>query len=162
MKRRHATRLIRVLGSAGALWLLVAFPIAQGEPSTPIVKVPGPYPYDEPVRIPAPQGSDPFVLPSPAPFPYPEPSSSLASNEGRSSASNRARRRLTPENVRKAVFKYNGVAEIFAFLAALPADVSIFDPQLGRPRPLVKRGRVIKKNVAWLRKRGQVAAHKQS
>jgi hypothetical protein len=162
MKRRYATRLIRVLGSAGLLWFLVAFPVTQGEPSTPVVKVPGPYPYDEPARIPLPQGSDPFVMPSPAPFPYADTSSSLASREERSSASNRAQRRLTPENVRKVVFKYNGVAEFFAFLAALPADVSVFDPKLGRPRPLVKGGRVIKKNVAWLRKREQVAAHKQS
>jgi hypothetical protein len=62
--------------------------------------------------------------------------------------------------VRKAAFKYNGVASFCGFLAALPADVSVFDPKLGRPRALVKGGHVIRKNVAWLHKRKQVAVHK--
>jgi hypothetical protein len=62
--------------------------------------------------------------------------------------------------VREAAFRYNGVANFCGFLAALPADVSVFDPKLGRPRAIVKGGHVIRKNVAWLRKRKQAAAHK--
>jgi hypothetical protein len=57
--------------------------------------------------------------------------------------------------VRKAAFKYNGVANFCGFLTALPADVGVVDPKLGRTRALVTEGRVIPKNVAWLRKIGK-------
>ena len=69
-------------------------------------------------------------------------------------------RPLTPKAVREAAFKYNGVANFCGFLAALPADVSVFDPKLGRARTLVKGGQVIRQNAAWLRKHKQAAAHK--
>jgi hypothetical protein len=62
--------------------------------------------------------------------------------------------------VREAAFKFNGVANFCGFLAALPADVSVFDPKLGRPRALVKGGHVVRTNVTWLHKREQTAAHK--
>ena len=64
-----------------------------------------------------------------------------------------ARRLLTAKAVREAAFKYNGVPDFCEFLAALPANVSVFDPKLGRTRTLVQGGRVIRKNVTWLRKR---------
>jgi hypothetical protein len=54
--------------------------------------------------------------------------------------------------VRKAAFKYNGVASFWGFLVAIPADVGVFDSKLSRTRTLVKGGRVMPKNVAWLRK----------
>jgi hypothetical protein len=73
-----------------------------------------------------------------------------------------ARRPLTAKAVRQAAFKYNGVANFCGFLAALPADVSVFDPKLGKTRALVKGGHVIHKNAAWLRKHKQAAAHEQS
>jgi hypothetical protein len=62
---------------------------------------------------------------------------------------------LTAKTVREAAFKYNGVANFCGFLAALPADVGVLDKKLGRTRALVKGGRVIPKNVAWLRKSKQ-------
>jgi len=66
-----------------------------------------------------------------------------------------ARRPLTPKAVREAAFKYNGVPDFCEFLSALPANVSVFDPKLGTRRTLVQGGRVMRKNVAWLRKRKQ-------
>jgi hypothetical protein len=57
--------------------------------------------------------------------------------------------------VREAAFKYNGVPEFCEFLATLPANVSVFDPQLGRTRTLVKGDQVVRKNVAWFRKNNQ-------
>ena len=70
-----------------------------------------------------------------------------------------ARRPLTAKAVREAAFKYNRVPDFCEFLAALPANVSVFDPKLGRTRQL-QGGRVIRKNVTWLRKRKQ--AHLKS
>lgn len=57
--------------------------------------------------------------------------------------------------MREAAFKYNGVPDFCEFLAALPANVSVFDPKLGRTRTLVQGGRVMRQNVTWLRKRKQ-------
>ena len=71
-----------------------------------------------------------------------------------------ARRPLTPKTVREAAFKYNRVPNFCGFLAALPADVGVLDPKLGKTRELVKGGRVVPKNVAWLRKHKRDAAHK--
>ena len=41
------------------------------------------------------------------------------------------------------------------FLAALPAKVSVFDPNLGRIRTVVEGNHIVRKNVTWLRKRQQ-------
>jgi hypothetical protein len=60
--------------------------------------------------------------------------------------------RSPPKTVREAALKYNGVPNFCGFLAALPADVGVLDPKLGRTRELVKGGHVVPKNVAWLRK----------
>ena len=129
--------------------------------ATPTIKVPGPYPYETPVQVPAPPlVSDSSPVPSPAPFPYPESSPSLSTAPDRDPGTANARRPPTAKAVREAAFKYNGVANFCGFLAALPANVSVFDPKLGRPRALVQGGRIIRKNVAWLRKPKQAAAHK--
>jgi hypothetical protein len=162
MKRHRATALIGIMEIAG-LMILVPLPIGKLEPAIPTVKVPGAYPYETPVQVPAPPPvSDSSPLPSPAPFPYPESSSSLSPSQDRDSRIADTRRPLTARAVREAAFKYYGVANFCGFLAALPADVSVFDPKLGRTRALVKGGRVIRKNVAWLRKHKQAAAHEQS
>jgi hypothetical protein len=151
MKRTHAPKLIGISG----LMILLAFPAERIHSAIPTVKVPGPYPYETPVQVPAPTISESSVLPTPAPFPYPESSSPLSAAPDHASQIASARRPLTAKAVREAAFKYNGVPEFCEFLAALPADVSVFDPKLGRTRTLVQRGRVIRKNVTWLRKRKQ-------
>ena len=162
MKRTHAPTLIGIIGTAGGVMILLAFPVGKVEPAIPTVKVPGAYPYEETVRIPTPPPvAESSPAPSPAPFPYPESSPSLTAAQDRDSRIANARRPLTAKAVREAAFKYNGVPDFCGFLAALPADVSVFDPKLGRTRPLVKAGRVIRKNVAWLRKH-KPAAHEQS
>ena len=156
MKRHRATKFIGIMGIAGGLAILLAFPTEIIHSATPTVKVPGPYPYETPVQVPAPPPvSDSSPLPSPAPFPYPESSSSLSAASDHPSQIASTRRPLTAKAVREAAFKYNGVPDFCEFLAALPADVSVFDPKLGRPRTLVKGGRVVRKNAAWLRKRKQ-------
>ena len=143
--------------------ILLGFPIGKVESAIPTIKLPGAYPYETPVQVPVPPPvSDSSPLPSPVPFPYPESSSSLSASQDRDSRTANARRPLTAKAVREAVFKYNGVANFCGFLAALPADVSVFDPKLGRTRTLVKGGRVIRQNVTWLRKRKQAAAHEQN
>jgi len=160
MKTRRATRLTAIIGIVGGLAILVAFPAERVHSQISTVKTPGPYPYETPAQVPVPPPDwDSSPLPSPAPFPYPESSTSLAAQE-RDSRPTGARRPVTPKAVREAAFKYNGVANFCGFLAALPADVSVFDPKLGGQRSLVKGGQVIRKNVAWLRKRKQTEAHK--
>ena len=156
MKRTHAPTLIGIIGIAGGLMIMFAFPVGKLEPAVPTVKVPGAYPYEETVRVPvSPPVWDSSVLPTPAPFPYRESSPSLSVALDRDSRTASTRRPLTAKAVREAAFKYNGVPDFCEFLAALPADVSVFDPKLGRPRTLVKGGRVVRKNAAWLRKRKQ-------
>jgi len=135
--------------------ILFAFPVGKVEPAIPTIKLPGPYPYETPVQVPAPQTAESTVLPSPAPFPYRESSPSLSASQDRDSRTANARRPPTAKAVREAAFKYNGVPDFCEFLAALPADVSVFDPKLGRTRTLVQGGRVLRKNVAWLHKRQQ-------
>ena len=163
MKRTHSPTMIGIIGIAGGLMILFAFPVGKIESATPTIKVPGPYPYETPVQVPAPPPvSDSSSLPSPAPFPYSESSPSLSAAQDRDSRTANARRPITAKAVREAAFKYNGVPGFCEFLAALPADVSVFDPKLGKTRTLVKGGRVIRKNVAWLRKRKQAAAEEQS
>jgi hypothetical protein len=159
MKRTHALTLIGIVGIAGGLMLMFAFPIRKLEAAVPTVKVPGPYPYEETVRVPAPPPVwDSSPLPSPAPFPYSESAPSLSVSQDRDSQTANARRPLTAKAVREAAFKYNGVPDFCEFLAALPADVSVFDPKLGRTRTLVKGSRVIHKNVTWLNKRQQAGS----
>jgi hypothetical protein len=152
LKRTHASTLIGIIGIAAGLTVLLALPIQKIDSAIPTIKVPGAYPYEEAVRIPMPTPSvEASPAPSPAPSLYRE--SSFAPVRGSRIAN--ARRSLTPKAVRKAAFKYNGVANFCGFLTALPADVGVLDPKLGRTRELVKGGRVIPKNVAWLRKHRQ-------
>jgi hypothetical protein len=157
MKRTYAPTLIGIIGIAGGLMILLAFPVEKVEPAIPTIKVPGPYPYETPVQLPAPPPtiSESSVLPTPAPFAYRESSPSLSAAQDRDSRTANTRRPLTTKAVREAAFKYNGVPDFCEFLAALPADVSVFDPKVGRTRTLVQGGRVLRKNVAWLRKRKQ-------
>ena len=148
----HASRLAGIAGIAGGVMTVLGFPIGKVESATPSVKAPGPYPYETPVQIPVPPPiPESSALPSPAPFPY---SDSLATGHPvRDLRTENVRHPPTAKAVREAAFKYNGVANFCGFLAALPADVSVFDPKLGTTRALVKGGRVVRKNVAWLRKR---------
>jgi hypothetical protein len=153
MKRTHAPTLIGIIGLAGGLVILFAFPIRKVESAIPTIKVPGPYPYETPVEVPAPPAvSDSSPLPSPAPFPYPESLPPASAGQDHNSRMANARRPLTAKAVREAAFKYNGVPDFCEFLAALPANVSVFDSKIGRTRTLVQGGRVVRKNVAWLRK----------
>jgi hypothetical protein len=125
------------------------------------IKTPGPYPYETPVQFPAPPPViDSSPLPSPAPFPYSEPSPTpaTASHDSRSPAS---RHPLTAKSVREAAFKYNGVSHFCGFLAALPANVSVYDPKLGQSRALVQAGQVVRKNVVWLHKHKDLHEHQQ-
>ena len=134
---------------------MLAFPIEKVEPAIPTIKVPGPYPYETPVRVPAPDMAESRVIPTPAPFPYVESPLSPAVVQDRDSRAAEPRRPLTAKAVREAAFKYNGVPDFCEFLAALPANVSVFDPKLGRTRTLVKGDQVVRKNVAWFRKQKQ-------
>ena len=152
MKRTHSPTLIGITGIAGGLMILFAFPVGKVEPAIPTIKVPGPYPYETPVRVPAPAISESSVLPTPAPYPYAESASSIPAAQERDSRPEGPRRPITAKAVREAAFKYNGVPEFCEFLAVLPANVSVFDPKLGRTRTIVQGGRVMPKNVAWLRK----------
>jgi hypothetical protein len=148
LKRTYASTLIEIIGIATGLTVLLAVPIEKIDSAIPTVKVPGPYPYETPVQVPAPPlVSDSSPVLSPAPSLYRESTSAPV----RDSRIANTRRPLTAKAVRKAAFKYNGVANFCGFLAALPADVSVFDPKLGRTRTLVKGGHVIRKNAAWLR-----------
>jgi hypothetical protein len=152
MKKNHSPTLIGIIGIAGGLMILFVFPISKIEPAVPTIKVPGAYPYEEAVRIPLPESA---ALPSPAPFPYRESAPSIAATQDRDSRPTNTRRPLTAKAAREAALKYNGVPDFCGFLAALPADVSVFDPKLGRPRAVVKGGRVVRENAAWLRNRKQ-------
>jgi hypothetical protein len=154
MKRTHAPILIGIIGIAGGLMIMFGFAIEKAEPAIPTVKVPGAYPYEETVRVPVPPPVwDSSVLPTPAPFPYRESSPSLSASQDRDSRTANTRLPLTAKAVREAAFKYNGVPDFCEFLAALPANVSVFDPNLGKTRTLVQGGRVLRKNVTWLNKR---------
>jgi hypothetical protein len=153
MKRIYAPTLMGIIGTAGGLTVLLAFPVEKIHPAIPTIKVPGAYPYEETVRIPAPPPlPESSPLPSPAPFSY---SDSLSPAPARYSQTAKPRRPLTAKTVRKTAFKHNGVPSFCGFLAAFPADVGVFDSKLGRTRALVKGGRVIPKNVVWLRKHEQ-------
>lgn len=135
--------------------ILIGFPIEKVEPAIPTIKVPGPYPYETPVQVPAPDIAESRVVPTPAPFPYAGSSPSSAIAQDRNSRTAESRRPLTAKEVREAAFKYNGVPDFCGFLAALPANVSVFDPNLGTTRALVRGDQVVRKNVAWFHKRKQ-------
>ena len=158
MKTRLATALSGIIRIGGGLAILVAFPAEGVHSGVPTLKTPGPYPYETPGQVPAPPPVlDSSPLPSPAPFPYPESSSSPSAARDHDSRTAGARRPITAKAVREAAFKYNGVANFCGFLAALPANVSVYDPKLGKSRALVESGHVIRKNVTWLRKRKEAA-----
>jgi len=150
MKRLHKTTLIGTIGMAGGL--MIAFPVEKVEPAVQSVKVPGAYPYEENARVPAPIIVDTSEVPTSVPFPYQQSSPPQPAPQDRDSRTASARHPFTTKAVRQAAFKYNGVSNFCAFLAALPANVSVFDSKLGATRPLVEGGRVVRKNVAWLRK----------
>jgi hypothetical protein len=151
MKRTHAPTLIEFIGVTGGVMILLGFTAGKVEPAMPTIKLPGPYPYETPVQLPAPPPvPESSPLPSPAPFPYSEPVAPASVHDSRTGD---ARHPLTAKAVRQAAFKYNRVANFCGFLAALPADVSVFDPKLGTTRALVKGGHVVPKNVVWLHKR---------
>ena len=163
MKAYRATTSIGILGIAGGLAILLSFPAERTYSATPTIKLPGPYPYETPVQIPAPPVvSDSSPAPSPAPFPYPESSAFPSAVQERNSRTANAHKPLTAKAVRQVAFKYNGVANFCGFLAALPANVSVFDPKLGTTRVLVEGSHVVRKNVVWLRNRRKTAAHEQS
>jgi hypothetical protein len=158
MKRRFATGLGGIIRIAAGLAILVAFPAEGVHSGIPTIRTPGPYPYETPGQVPAPPPVlDSSPLPSPAPFPYPESYPSTSAAQDHDSRAAGARRPLTAKAVREAAFRYNGVANFCGFLAALPANVSVFDPKLGRSRALVQGGQVVRKNVAWLRNRKEAA-----
>jgi hypothetical protein len=139
--RFGAATLIGIIGIAGVLTILPTPQIDKNASLIPTIKVPRPYSYETSMRIPP-----PLVA---------ESSPSLSTAQARHPRIANAHRALTAKTVREAVFKYNGVAKFCGFLAALPADVRVFDPKLGRTRALVKGDRTIPKNVAWLRRREQ-------
>ena len=127
MKEYRATKLIGILGVTGGLAILLGFS-AERSHSTRPVQVPVPPPV-----------SDSSPLPSPAAFPNSESSPLPSAAQDRDSRIANARRPLTAKAVRQAAFKYNGVANFCGFLAALPANVSVFDPKLGTTRVLELR-----------------------
>jgi hypothetical protein len=158
MKRRFTTALGGIIRIPGGLAILVAFSAQGAYSGIPTIRTPGPYPYETPGQVPAPPPVlDSAPLPSPAPFPYPESSLSLSAAQDHDSRTAAALPPPSAKAVREAAFKYNGVANFCGFLAALPANVSVFDPKLGRSRALVQGGRIVRKNVTWLRKRKEAA-----
>jgi hypothetical protein len=162
MKIPHATRRIGIVTITAGLALLLALP-AEIHSATPTIKLPGPYPYETPVQVAAPPPvSDSSPPPTPAPYPYAETSPPVPAVQGHESRAAAFHRPLTAKAVREAAFKFNGVSNFCGFLASLPADVSVFDPKLGTTRTLVKGGRVVRRNVAWLRKHKQAATHEQN
>src|SRR4030095_4105859 len=101
MKRHRATKLIEMIGIAGGLAILLAFSTERVHSAMPTMKLPGPYPYETPVQVPAPPPvSDSSPLPSPAPFPYPESSALPSAAQDRDSATPNARRPVTAKAVR--------------------------------------------------------------
>src|SRR4029453_16665430 len=104
-----------IIGIAGAVMVLLAFPFEKIEPAIPTITVPGPYPYETPVRVPAPPPpvSDSSVLPTPAPFLYRESLPSLSASQDRDSRTANVRRPLTAKAVREAALKKNEGPDFF-------------------------------------------------
>jgi hypothetical protein len=157
MTKIHAPTTNGIIGIAAGLIVVFSFTLENLQSAPRTIKVPGAYPYEDSVHIPAPPPviSESSILPTPAPFPYPESAPSQMIAQNRDSRNENARRPVSAKAVREAAFKYNGVPNFWEFLAALPANVSVFDPKLGRIRPVVEGTRVVRKNVAWLRQRQQ-------
>ena|ERR1700720_1780195 len=153
--RFGAATLIGIIGIVGGLTILPTSQIEKNASLIPTIKVPRPYSYETSMRIPPPLVAESSPSPSPTTFSYRESSPSLSTTQVRHPRIANAHRALTARTVREAVFECNGVANFCGFLAALPADVRVFDPKLGKTRVLVKGDRTIPKNVAWLRKREQ-------
>ena len=152
------SELVRI--TAG-LAILVAFPVQIVHSGITTIKTPGPYPYETPGQVPVPPPIlDSSPLPLPAPFPYDESSPSPPATQDHDSPTSPPRHPLTAKAVREAAFRYNGVSNFCGFLAALPANVSVYDPKLGKSRALVESGHVVRKNVVWLRKHKQAAEQK--
>src|SRR5947208_16812958 len=106
MKRDGATNLIGIMGIAGGLATLLAFPPEVIYSATPTIKVPGPYPYETPMQVPAPPlVSDSSPMPSPAPFQYSESLPSVSASHDRDRRPANARRPLTLKAVRHAALK---------------------------------------------------------
>ena len=163
MKTHGAAESIGIMGVAAGVAILLGFGAEIVHSAIPTIKLPGAYPYETPVQVPAPPPVlDSSPLPSPAPFPYPGSSTPPSNTRERDSRTAKTAHPLTAKAVREAAFKYNGVANFWGFLAVLPADVSVFDPQLGKSRTLVKGGRVMHNNATWLRKHKQSTAHGES
>jgi len=162
MTKIHAPTTNGIIGISAGLMVVFSFTLEKLESAPPTIKVPGAYPYEDSVRIPAPPPtiSESTVLPTPAPFPYPESAPSQMITQNRDSRNETPEPPVSAKAVREAAFRYNGVPNFWEFLAALPANVSVFDPKLGRIRPVVEGTRVVRKNVAWLRQRQQ--AHSES
>jgi len=155
MKKQLATTLFAV-----GLMPQFTFSVGKVEAASPSIKVPGAYPYEETVAVPTPTISESSVLPTPAPFLYRESPPSFPVSQDRGSRTADTRHPVTAKDVRQAAFRYNGVPNFWEFLAALPADVGVYDPKLGKTRTLIKGGHVLRKNATWLRKRQQ--AHVKS
>src|SRR5262245_36177727 len=155
MKRSHSPTLMGIIATVGGLTALLTFPVENIHPATATTKVPGAYPYEETVRIPAPTIPESSAVPSPARFPYSESGLLSFAQISGSRRAHSARRPLSAKTVREAAFKYNRVPNFLGFLSGLPANVSVLDPKLGSTRALVKGGHVMPKNVAWLRKHEQ-------
>src|SRR5947199_8254557 len=103
MKRDGATNLIGIMGIAGGLATLLAFPTEMIYSATPTIKVPGPYPYETPMQVPTPPlVSDSSPVPSPAPFPYSESLHSLSAAHDRDRRTANARHPLTSTALRNA------------------------------------------------------------
>ena len=141
------------IATVGGLAALLAFPVEKIQPAIPTINVPGDYPYEETVHIPAPTFPESAAEPSPAPFPYLESGLRASAQTFDSRTAHSRRRPLSAKTVREAAFKYNGVPNFFRFLAVLPADAGVLDRKLGTTRAVVKAGRVMPKNVAWLCRR---------
>jgi len=157
MTKIHAPTTNGIIGIAAGLMVVFSFTLQKLQSAPPTIKVPGAYPYEDSVRIPAPPPmiSESSVLPTPAPFPYPESAPSQIVAQNHDSRNETPPRPVSAKAVREAAFKCNGVPDFWEFLAALPANVSVFDPKLGTIRPVVQGTRVIRKNVAWLHQRQQ-------
>jgi hypothetical protein len=54
MERDHTTRLIGIIRIAGAVLIVLALSIEKIYAAIPTIKVPGAYPYEETVQVPAP------------------------------------------------------------------------------------------------------------
>src|SRR3982750_3498307 len=103
MKTHDSTKSIGIMGIAAGVAILLGFGAESVHSAIPTIKLPGAYPYETPVQVPAPPPVlDPSPLPSPAPFPYSESSALLSSTRERDSRTAKTARPLTAKAVREA------------------------------------------------------------